>query len=195
MSLMKLLIFGPQLSGKGTQAANIAKEYSLAHITTGGIIREMYASGDQKMRELLEPCVTKGILLGDESMNPIVQQYLDSIKTGFILDGYPRTIEQMRFLDTYLSERHVKIDAGIFLDVSHEELMRRLEYRIKTESRADDHPEILRKRIEEYERKTLPVIKEYEKTGILLDINGEQTREQVFAQIRNDLDKLAKRPA
>ena len=187
---MRLIIMGPQLAGKGTQAGYIAKEYGLMHITTGGILRDMYANGTSDMKAKLEPIVHGGKLLSDEEMNPIVAEYLDKHPDRFILDGFPRTVPQVRFLDTYLKSRNSSIDAVIFLDVPHKELMNRLKTRIHEENRKDDeNPDALKKRMKQYETMTLPAIELYRKEGILMDINGIQIREAVFAEIKRELAK------
>ena len=186
---MRLLIFGPQLSGKGTQAGRIAQACRIEHITTGNILREMFAHGSAATKKILAPSMLRGILLSDEKMNRIVAQYLAKHPDGFILDGYPRTMNQTRFLESYLKKHHEAMSAAIFLDVPHAELMKRLNNRIKHEKRADDHPDILKSRLAQYEHKTIPVVNHYKKRGLLLDINGVQTRSNVFKDILKALRK------
>jgi adenylate kinase len=190
---MHLIVFGAQLSGKGTQADNIAKHYGLAHLTTGGILREMFAHGDAKTKALLEPSILGGKLLSDEEMNPILTKYLDGIKTGWVLDGYPRTLPQAEFINGYLEKHNQKLTAGILVSISKEEIAKRRDYRIKTEGRVDDKDDAaLDFRLRQFFEKTIPAIDYFKHQGLVIEINGMQTREAVFEEIKRKMQEFLK---
>lgn len=208
---MRLILLGPPGAGKGTQAANIVKEYSIPHISTGDIFRKNIKEGTDlgiKAKEYMD----KGLLVPDELVVAIVKDRLteDDCKKGFLLDGFPRTINQADALDKELTDLGYKLDKVINIDVDKEELIERAvgrrvckdcgaTYHIKFNApkventcdvcggeliqRKDDTLETVSKRIEVYLEQTQPLIDYYEKKGILVNIDGKQDIDKVFKDI------------
>jgi adenylate kinase len=200
------LLLGPQGSGKGTQAKLIAAEYHIPHISTGDIFRGMRAQDSflgKKVKELID----NGNLVPDEITNQIVAERLakPDCKQGFILDGYPRNIEQAKFL-----EQKKSVSKCISVGVSDAESIKRITARrvcsvckadfntiyikpkkegvcdkcnSKLMQRDDDAPEAVKKRLGIYYKETKPLLDFYEKKGVLLKVNGEQPVDKVFKDI------------
>ncbi|NQU97887.1 adenylate kinase [Candidatus Woesearchaeota archaeon] len=204
---MRLIIFGPQASGKGTQAIQIVNKLNIPQISTGNIFRENIKNKTELGKQA-EQILSQGILMSDEITNKIVEERLsrDDCKNGFILDGYPRTRPQAEFLDNL----QYKIDAVINLQISQEEIIKRISARRvcvdcktnfnliyiqpkqegicdkcggKLVQREDDKPEAIKKRLETYHEKTEPLLKFYEEKEILKNINGEQPMDTVLKEI------------
>ena len=205
---MKLLILGPAGSGKGTQAKLISEHYKIPHISTGDLIREEIASGSVFGKKL-EQLINKGNLVSDEDVLKLLKQRLDASKSGFILDGYPRNLNQAKTLDKITT-----INAVIFLDVKNNEVVRRLSTRwqcrtcgeiYNTEAkppakkgkcdkcssslyqRDDDKPQAIKKRLEIFHKDTQPIIDFYKKKGILKEVKQKEKPAQVFAEVRKIL--------
>lgn len=212
---MRLVLLGPPGAGKGTQAANIINKYQIPHISTGDIFRKNIKEGTELGKKAKE-YMDKGLLVPDEIVVAIVKDRLteDDCKNGFLLDGFPRTVAQADALDAELKEMGVALDKVINIDVSKENLIERAvgrrickecgqTYHIKFNppkvenkcdicggelyQRKDDTIETVTKRIEVYLEQTKPLIDYYKNKGILVDINGEQSIEKVFADIVNEL--------
>ncbi|MAG39111.1 adenylate kinase [Candidatus Woesearchaeota archaeon] len=210
---MKLIIFGPQGSGKGTQAEKIIKKHSITHISTGDIFRDNIKR-KTKLGKKVEKMLKKGNMVPDDITNKIMKERLakKDCEKGFILDGYPRTKEQAEFLD-----KLVKIDIAINLEISKEMVIKRISSRRicqkcgknfnvlykkskkagicdfcndKLITRADDKKISIEKRLANYERETKPLIKFYEKKGILIKIDGEQNIDKVTSNIINSISFL-----
>lgn len=211
---MKLLIFGPQASGKGTQATQVAKHYGIPHISTGNIFRANISQGTElgiKAKEIL----AQGNLVPDEITNEVIKNRLteDDCKEGFILDGYPRNRNQAEFLDAL----PYNFDAVINLKIPQEEIIKRISNRRvcvdckenfnliykkpkeegvcdkcggKLVQREDDQPEAIKKRLEIYHSQTEPLLEFYKEKGIIVDINGEQSIDDVFEEIIEKLSAL-----
>jgi adenylate kinase len=212
---LRLVLLGPPGAGKGTQAANIINKYQIPHISTGDIFRKNIKEGTELGKKAKE-YMDKGLLVPDEIVVAIVKDRLteDDCKNGFLLDGFPRTVAQADALDAELKEMGVALDKVINIDVSKENLIERAvgrrickecgqTYHIKFNppkvenkcdicggelyQRKDDTIETVTKRIEVYLEQTKPLIDYYKNKGILVDINGEQSIEKVFADIVNEL--------
>ncbi|GEM_PF-34097 len=206
---MKLIIIGPAGSGKGTQAKFISENYKIPHISTGDLIREEIASASLFGKKL-EQIINKGTLVSDEDVLKLLKQRLDKSKSGFILDGYPRNLNQAKTLDKIAG-----IDTVLFLNVKDDEVVRRLSTRwqckkcgeiynteVKKEKvkgkcnkcgnslyqRDDDKPEAIRKRLEIFHKDTIPIIGFYKKKGILKEIQQKERPDQVFAEVKKLLD-------
>lgn len=208
---MNLIIFGPQASGKGTQAVRIAKHFGIQHISTGDIFRENISKGTE-LGKIAAELINKGDFVPDEITNKIVEDRIkkEDCEKGFILDGYPRNKIQAEYLDSLPQ----KIDVVINLEVSEEEVIRRMSsrrvcvdckdtYNIlflkpkeegvcdkcggKLVMRDDDKPEAIKKRLELYNEKTKPLLKFYEEKGILKIINGAQGIDEVFEDVKKNL--------
>jgi adenylate kinase len=203
---MKLIFIGPQGSGKGTEAKRISKELEICHISTGDLLRNTQG----KLKEEINSYINKGDLIPNELMLKILKEKLNSSECskGFILDGFPRNIEQANMLDEITN-----IDYVVKLNISDEEAIKRISGRrvcnncgknynlytgilpkkegvcdacgSKIVKRKDDYPEAVKKRLEIYHKKTEPVLKKYSKK--LIKINGEQSVEKVQEEILNKL--------
>ncbi len=178
---MHVLVFlGPPGSGKGTQSEILREKYGFVHIATGDIFRWHIKHGTElgkRIREYLE----RGELVPDDITISVVEQKIrESLNPrGFIFDGFPRTIKQAEKLDEMLGKLGLKVDLVIYLNVSREEATRRLLAR----GRHDDKPETIKRRFDEYEEKTKKIREYYEEKGLLVEIDGEKTIEEVHESI------------
>ncbi|WP_164683883.1 adenylate kinase [Streptococcus hyointestinalis] len=205
---MNLLIMGLPGAGKGTQAAKIVEEFGVAHISTGDMFRAAMANKTE-MGVLAKSYIDKGELVPDEVTNGIVKERLaesDIAEKGFLLDGYPRTIEQAYALDETLKALGLKLDGVINIEVNPDSLVERLSGRIihkKTGEtfhkvfnppvgdyneddyyqREDDKPETVKRRLDVNIAQGAPIIEHYRKAGIVSDIQGNQEIDAVFADI------------
>ncbi len=190
---MNILVLGPQGSGKGTQAQRIKATYGIPHIATGDIIREMKELPTDLGREL-KAVYDRGDLVSDDLMIRLIRDRLSRGDTigGFILDGFPRTLPQAEALDELLRELGRKIDAVLDLQVvDHEVLLQRMLRRAAEESRSDDTPEAIRRRLELYERETAPLIDYYRShQANVVGIHASRTIEEVFREIAAALDEV-----
>ncbi|WP_105144895.1 adenylate kinase [Streptococcus suis] len=212
---MNLLIMGLPGAGKGTQAAKIVEKFNVAHISTGDMFRAAMAN-QTEMGVLAKSYIDKGDLVPDEVTNGIVKERLvqDDIKEkGFLLDGYPRTIEQAHALDTNLAELGIELQGVINIEIDPSKLIERLSGRIihketgetfhkvfnppvgdyKEEDfyqREDDKPESVKRRLEVNIAQGQPIIDHYRAKGLVHDIEGDQDIELVFQAIDDVLSKL-----
>jgi adenylate kinase len=180
---LRIILFGPPGCGKGTQAVFISESLSIPHLSTGDMLRSAVSSGSEvglKAKEIME----SGGLVSDEIVLSIVKERIskNDSKKGFILDGFPRTINQAEKLDLLLNASQ-KIDCVLRIKVDEEEIINRLIDR----GRDDDKPEIIKNRFKTYNSETQPLIPFYEKRKILFNIDGMQEIEKVSADIKKVL--------
>ncbi len=186
---MNLIILGPQGSGKGTQAQLIAEKYHLNHISTGALLREEAATQSEKGK-LIADIQNKGDLVPFETVLEVLEPAMAKSTSGFILDGTPRDIHQAEYLSWYLDKAKRSIDLVLLLNIPKQESVKRLLNRAKIEHRPDDTPKAIEERLEVYEHQTTPVIKYYQKLGILINIDGTPEIAEIFADICTHLDKI-----
>jgi adenylate kinase len=186
---MRILILGPQGSGKGTQAKRIAEAYGAPHVATGDILREAVANGSELGRQV-RPILERGDLVPDELMVDLIRERL-AVEDAFVLDGFPRTVAQAEALDAMFEEIGKQLDAVILLRVSDEVATARLETRAREEGRADDSPEAIRNRLRLYHELTELVVDRYQLAGIEVIVDGEQSMDEVFAAIEDALAGVA----
>ncbi|MFZ9693044.1 MAG: adenylate kinase [Candidatus Nanopelagicales bacterium] len=170
---MRIVFMGPPGAGKGTQAAIIAKELSIPHISTGDIFRANVLA----LTELgiaAKRFMDAGEYVPDTITNDMVRDRLeqDDAKNGFILDGYPRTVDQITELDTMLSVDDVKVDVVIELTADTNEVVKRLAKRALDQGRIDDTEDVIRRRLEVYAEQTEPLTAIYENREILKQVDG-----------------------
>ena len=217
---MNLLIMGLPGAGKGTQAAKIVEEFGVAHISTGDMFRTAMANKTE-MGVLAKSFIDKGELVPDKVTNGIVKERLaqdDIAEKGFLLDGYPRTIEQAHALDETLKNLDLKLDGVINIDVNPDSLIESLSGRFICRScgatyhkvfnptkvegtcdacgghdfyqREDDKPETVKRRLDVNIAQGAPIIEHYRKAGIVFDIQGNQDINDVFADIEKAISSL-----
>ena len=192
--MLNLILFGPPGSGKGTQASNIVEKYNLLHISTGDLFR--YEMGNNtplgieaksyiSKGELVPDEVTIGMLKNKVNANPDVN--------GYIFDGFPRTIAQANALDNFLSEKGEEVSILIALDVSDDEIVKRLLNRGLTSGRADDNDEsIIRNRIDVYNAETAQVYSYYAEKSKSNKVDGLGTIEEIFDRIVTSIESSLK---
>ena len=178
--MINLIIIGAPGSGKGTQAKLIQKHFGLRHFSTGAQIRQEIAAGTEVGLQAKD-CVEKGQLVPDDLINKIVEVAILEDHEGIIFDGYPRSIVQEETLDQLLSKhREAPIRAFIYLDVRKELLLERVLERGKISGRADDTAEVFEERYQAYLAETEPLVESYRKKGILVEVDGNDTIENIF---------------
>ena len=189
---MRILILGPQGSGKGTQAKRIAELYDIPHVATGDILRAAVEDGSE-LGAQVRPILERGDLVPDELMVGLIRERLAE-EDGFVLDGFPRTLAQAEALDGMLDEIGKPLDAVILLRVSDEVATERLLSRAAQEGRPDDSPGAIRNRLRLYHELTELVVDRYGQAGIEVVVDGEQPVDDVFAAIQGALEGAAARP-
>ena len=169
----RLLIIGPPGAGKGTQAARIAEERQLPAISTGDIFRENIRNSTELGQEAKQ-YIDAGNLVPDSVTNRMVRDRLgqEDAREGFLLDGYPRNPAQVEELDRILTDLGQDIDAVLLLTADQEELVQRLLKRAEEQGRSDDTEDVIRHRLEVYEKETAPVVDLYEQRGLVRRIDG-----------------------
>lgn len=187
--MKKLIFMGPPGAGKGTQAKNICKEYSIPQISTGDILRNSI----QNKTELglkAKSYMDAGDLVPDELVIGIIKERLKEkdCKNGFLLDGFPRTVQQAEALKVLLDELDSSLDSVVNIKVQDEELIRRLLERAKIEGRSDDNYETIKNRLENYKEKTFPLIDYYKKMALLKEIDGIGTVDEITETIKKALE-------
>ena len=188
--MLNLILFGKPGSGKGTQASLIKNKYNLVHISTGDVFRKNM-SNKTDLGMLAKGYMEKGELVPDEvTVNMLKEELEDHLPCdGFIFDGFPRTSYQAEKLDALLTKYSLNIHLTIALDVDNETLIKRLLNRGKTSGRADDQSEDkINKRLQEYDKKTKPLIEFYTKQNKYKSINGIGEMDDITARIVNLLD-------
>jgi adenylate kinase len=214
---MRLILFGPPGSGKGTQAKLLAEKFRIPHISTGDLLREAVA-GKSPLGLQAKGYLDAGMLVPDDVVIGLIREVLTTgiAKDGFIMDGFPRTIPQAQALDRLFGELHVRVDGVISLRVEHDEVIRRLTDRKVCRScakifnsnqlhaddpsrcpecggelyqRSDDTPETARKRLDVYLKETKPIKDYYRESGRFTQIDGMRDIADVYEEIVTILRK------
>lgn len=181
---VRLLIVGPPGAGKGTQAARIAERFGIPTISTGDIFRANIAN-ETELGKRVKQIVDAGDYVPDSLTNELVTDRLSAADatTGFLLDGYPRTPDQVRYLAELLDSHGHKLDAVLRLVADQEEIVRRLQKRAIEQGRADDSEEAIRHRQEVYQRETAPVLEMFREQGLLIEVDGLGSVDEVSDRI------------
>ncbi len=181
---MRIVLMGPPGAGKGTQAAVIATELNIPHISTGEIFRANVGKGTELGIEA-KKYMDKGEYVPDSITNAMVADRLAQPDTsnGFLLDGYPRTLEQVGELDTILASLQTPLDSVVEITANTQEVIARLLNRAKLEGRADDTEEVIRRRMEIYAEQTEPLTAVYGEKGLLVQVDGMGSVEDVSARL------------
>ena len=214
---MHILLMGPPGAGKGTQAANLVKEFTIPHISTGDMFRAAVKEGTELGKQA-KACMDAGKLVPDEVTIGIVGERLakPDCKKGFILDGFPRTVEQAAALDTILADLKIKLTSVLNINVPAADLIERAvgrrickkcgaTYHVKFNpakkdgicdvcggelyQRADDSEATMKNRLSVYEAQTKPLVDYYKKAGLYVEVDGRQAIDKVFADVVQRLKK------
>lgn len=183
--MLNLVLFGPPGAGKGTQSENLISKYNLVHLSTGDILRSEIDRGTslgKRAKEIMD----KGELVGDDIVIGMIETKLDENPNanGFIFDGFPRTSAQAIALDDLLQKKGTGISGMLALEVDDEELVKRLLNRGQVSGRADDRSEdVVRRRILEYNTKTLPLKRYYSEQAKFHSIKGIGTIDEIFSSL------------
>jgi adenylate kinase len=184
----RLLIVGPPGSGKGTQAIRLTETYGIPAIATGDIFRHNIKT-QTPLGIQVKAIIDAGDYVTDDLTNELVQSRLSEADAldGFLLDGYPRTLAQVKYLDELLAERGQGLDAVIQLVADKEEVVTRLRKRALEQGRTDDTEEAIRHRQDVYARETMPLIAVYRDRGLLIEIDALGEVDAVSARIAESL--------
>ncbi|WP_308467532.1 adenylate kinase [Rathayibacter soli] len=184
----RLLIVGPPGAGKGTQARFIGTHFGIAEISTGDIFR-YHITNETALGVQVKAIVSAGDYVPDSLTNAIVTERLseDDCRNGFLLDGYPRTLEQVSYLDELLAERGQPLEAVVRLVADQDEIVSRLTKRAHEQGRADDTEGAIRHRQQVYLRETAPLIEVYRERGLLIEVDGLGDVDEIADRIRGAL--------
>ena len=214
---MRIVLLGGPGAGKGTQAQKLAQEYKIAHIATGNILRQAIKDGTE-MGVKAKSYMDKGLLVPDEVVIGIIKERLaqDDVKSGFILDGFPRTVPQAEALYKITKELNVPMDVVVNIKTSPEVVVERLSGRRTCKDcqtvyhiiysapkvtgkcdrcngelyqRDDDKEETIRKRLDVYEKQTFPLLEYYSTSGKIIEVSGDVSIDEVFDSIIQSLRK------
>jgi adenylate kinase len=192
--MFNLILFGPPGSGKGTQSEKLIAKYHLKHLSTGDLLRSEISNKTPLGLEA-KMFMDKGNLVPDEVVIGMIGDALDNNPgaEGFLFDGFPRTAKQAEELDRLLTIKNTCIDVMLALDVSEEELVKRLLKRGETSGRTDDSNEqVIRARIIEYHKKTAAVADYYQQENKVVMVKGEGTVEEIFSRLSGEIERLMK---
>lgn len=186
---MRLILMGPPGAGKGTQAKVIAEKLGVPAISTGDIFRAN-VSQQTPLGVEAQRYMDAGDYVPDEVTNAMVRSRISEpdAASGFLLDGYPRTVAQVEELDGMLSAENLAIDAVVVLTVDRDEVVGRLLKRAEIEGRADDTEEVIRRRQEIYAEQTAPLLAVYAGRNLLVEVDGIGTVDEVSARVFAALD-------
>ncbi|GEN80830.1 adenylate kinase [Actinotalea fermentans] len=181
---IRLVIMGPQGSGKGTQAARISEHFGIPAISTGDIFRDNIARGTDLGKRAQEYTCC-GELVPDEVTNQMVRARLGlaDAADGFILDGYPRNAAQVAELDTILSDLGTRLDAVVQLTADRNELLARMRRRAEIEGRDDDTADVIARRLDIYEAETAPLAEAYAARALLVPVDGTGEIDEVTERV------------
>jgi adenylate kinase len=186
--LTRLLIVGPPGAGKGTQSVRITTAFGIPAIATGDIFRANIAN-QTELGQKVSAIIQSGEYVPDSLTNDLVASRLkeEDCSAGFLLDGYPRTVDQLRFLDELLEAEGTALDAVIQLVADQDEIVSRLLKRAHEEGRSDDTPETIRHRQNLYLRETAPLIAVYKERGLVIEVDALGDVDDVASRIRSAL--------
>ncbi len=192
---VRLLIVGAPGAGKGTQATGLAEAFGVPAISTGDIFRANIKNGTELGKKVQE-ITAQGQLVPDSLTNELIRDRLSQpdVAPGFLLDGYPRTVGQVEFLTELLAADGAAIDAVVQLVTDTDAVVARLLKRAEEQGRVDDTEEVIRHRQQVYANETAPVVEVYRERGVVVDVDGMGTVEEVAAGILAALADLGLEP-
>ena len=185
MRARNLLLLGAPGAGKGTQASRLAKDLGAPQVSTGDILRAAVAKGSELGRRV-QAVVERGDLVGDDIVVAVARERLarEDAQGGFILDGFPRNVAQAEALDEMLAERGARLERCVALMVDEEGVVARLLRRAEIEGRSDDTEETIRNRMSVYREQTEPLLEHYREKGVLAEVPGMGSVEEVSEAIQ-----------
>lgn len=194
--MSRFLLIGPPGAGKGTQAALLSQAYSIPAISTGDIFRAN-VKAETELGKLAKSYMDKGEYVPDSVTNDLVRDRLSQsdVSFGFLLDGYPRTRDQVLELDDILATNQTQLDAVVLLAADTDELVKRLLNRAQEQGRADDTEDVIRHRQEVYLAQTQPILEIYESRNQVISIDAIGQVSEVTERILNALTKIGFSPA
>jgi adenylate kinase len=187
--MINVIIFGPPGAGKGTQSEKLIRKYGFVHISTGDLFR-WHTKNKTALGNQVNAIMNSGALVPDEITIAMLKEELEKNPnaSGFLFDGFPRTVAQAGALDEFMTKCHTAIHHVIALEVTEEEVRARIAKRKRIENRPDDEEEKLNRRITEYFNKTIHVLPFYEKQGRLNSVNGIGDIDSIFRGICTIID-------
>ena len=194
--MTRLLIVGPPGAGKGTQSARLSTAFRIPAIATGDIFRENIKS-QTELGKQVSAIINAGDYVPDSLTNDLITSRLgeEDCATGFLLDGYPRTVDQLRFLDEMLAADGAALSAVIQLVADEDEIVSRLLKRAHEEGRSDDTADTIRHRQELYQRETAPLIAVYKERGLVVEVDALGQVDEVALRITTALTSRGIVPA
>lgn len=190
--MLNIVLFGAPGAGKGTQAALLAGEHNLEHLSTGEILRKEIAAGSELGKQA-QRFINRGEFVADEVVIDIIREQIEQHPEakGFIFDGFPRTTAQAEALDRLMTEKNMRIASMVALEVEAGELINRLLKRGASSGRADDQSlEVIRNRIEGYRQKTEPIIDYYRAQKKYRSLDGTGDVASIFDRLRKHVKEL-----
>jgi len=185
---VNVIMLGPPGSGKGTQGALLSEGTKLPRISTGDVLRSAVESGTPLGLEA-KGYMDRGLLVPDEVIVALIEEVLalPEAEGGVIMDGFPRTVAQAEAIGDRLDTRGSAVDRVLSIEVPEEELVRRMLGRAAEEGRSDDTPEAIQRRLEVYREQTEPLISYYRERGVLVDVDGTGTVEEIARRVQEAL--------
>lgn len=188
---MNLILFGPPAAGKGTQAKRLVENHGFIQLSTGDMLRAARASGSE-LGQRVSKILDEGGLVSDEIVIGLIDEQLTNHKgaPGFIFDGFPRTVGQAKALDDLLEARGTAVHCVLRLAVDEAQLLARVTKRFEEQGRKDDNPETFSKRLEKYNEDTAPLVPIYAERGLVREVDGMATIDEVSSSIDGALKEL-----
>ena len=189
--MLNIIIFGAPGSGKGTHSDLMKKKHSLAHISTGDVLRQEIKN-ETELGLIAKGYMDKGQLVPDDLICDMLDKVLDTLmdSKGVIFDGFPRTIPQAETLEKILNKRGMDVSILLDLQVEDEELVKRLLERGRLSGRSDDNEETIQSRLKVYHSQTAPLAEHYKRKGKHVAIKGNGTIEEIFSRIDKAIKQL-----
>jgi adenylate kinase len=191
--MLNIALFGPPGAGKGTQSKYLIEKYNLTYISTGDLLRSEIAEGSE-LGKKAKDIIAEGKLVSDDLIVQIIEKRIRAEKKdGILFDGFPRTVVQAYILDGLLLKLNTQLTFMLSLEVPKEELIKRLIERGKSSGRSDDNLDVIKKRLQEYEEKTMPLIDFYKERGKYIAINGVGDISEITDRLNDAIEKTLKR--